>query len=156
MSHTHEFRAVTTWTGNRGTGTSHYREYGREHVIRMEGRPELLGSSAPAFRGDPSRHNPEDLLVAALAACHMLWYLHFCAVNQVIVEEYEDHSHGVMVTEKDGNGRFTEVTLRPRVVIRAGSDAGKARELHHDAHRFCFISNSVNFPVTCEPEIVSR
>jgi organic hydroperoxide reductase OsmC/OhrA len=154
MAKTHEFRAVTRWTGNLGSGTSHYREYSRDYTIAMAGKPDLLGSSAPAFRGDASRHNPEDLLVAALSACHMLWYLHFCAVNRIIVTAYEDHALGTMQTEADGNGRFTKVTLRPRVRISGEFDETKAVALHQDAHKFCFVSNSVNFPVEVEPEIV--
>ncbi len=154
MAKTHPFAATVTWTGNRGTGTSHYRDYGREHTISMEGKPDLAGSSAPAFRGDATRHNPEDLLVAALSACHMLWYLHFAAVQGVIVTGYEDRAEGVMETVTDGMGRFVQAILRPRVTISAESDAKVAAELHHEAHRFCFIANSVNFPVSCEPEIL--
>jgi organic hydroperoxide reductase OsmC/OhrA len=150
----HHFSAQIRWTGNTGSGTSGYRDYARDHVIAMEGKPDLLGSSAPVFRGDGARHNPEDLLVGALSACHMLWYLHFAAVNGVVVTGYEDDAVGVMETEADGNGRFVSVTLRPRVVIDSGSDAAKAQALHADAHHFCFISNSVNFPVHCEPTVV--
>ena len=152
--HRHQFAITNRWTGNLGTGTSSYTAYSRDHVFVSEGRPDLPGSSVPAFRGDPTRFDPETLLVASLSACHMLWYLHFCAVNQVVVQEYEDQATGEMVTEPDGRGRFTQVTLRPRVVISAGSDEKVALSLHEPAHEYCFIANSVNFPVTCQPEIV--
>ncbi|MDJ0609640.1 MAG: OsmC family protein, partial [Kiloniellales bacterium] len=114
----------------------------------------IEGSSDPAFLGDPARHNPEDLLVAALSACHMLWYLHLCAVKGVVVTAYRDAAEGTML-EEPRKGRFTEVILRPEVTITAESDAERARQLHERAHAECFIANSVNFPVRCEPEIVS-
>lgn len=151
MSKNHAFRATIRWTGNLGSGTSGYREYSRDYLVAMDGKPDLPGSSAPVFRGDPSRHNPEDLLVAALSACHMLWYLHFCAVNKIVVTTYEDDASGVMQTEPDGNGPFTHVTLRPRVTIAGEFDRAKAIELHQEAHKFCFVSNSVNFPVEVHP-----
>ena len=156
MSTIHGFRAKTRWTGNMGTGTSGYRDYSRDHVVSMPGKPDLFGSSAPAFRGDAARHNPEDLLVAALSACHMLWYLHFCAVNNIVVTAYEDDASGTMQTEADGNGRFTNVTLRPRVTISGTCDEAKAIALHNQAHKFCFVSNSVNFPVDVQPAAVHR
>lgn len=152
--HLHQFAITNRWTGNLGTGTSAYTAYSRDHVISCAGRPDLPGSSVPAFRGDPSRYDPETLLVASLSACHMLWYLHFCAVEHVVVMEYEDQAVGQMATEADGNGRFTLVELRPRVAISASSDEEVARSLHAKAHEYCFIANSVNFPVTCQPEIV--
>ncbi len=155
MAHAHEFRVSTRWTGNRGTGTSGYREYSRDHVVSMEGKPDLAGSSAAIFRGDASRHNPEDLLVAALSACHLLSYLHLCAVNGVIVVEYVDEAWGEMMTEGN-SGRFTKVILRPRVVISAASDAKLAGELHDQAHKACFIASSVNFPVGHEPQITKQ
>ena len=115
----------------------------------------MPGSSDPAFRGDPARWNPEDMLVASLSACHKLWYLHFCAVEGITVEAYRDEAHGVMAEDPARGGAFTRVTLRPEVTIRAGDDAALAAELHDRAHHFCFIANSVNFPVHCEPRIVS-
>ncbi|MCL6707501.1 OsmC family protein [Pseudomonas sp. R2.Fl] len=150
----HEYRVTVTWRGNLGTGTSGYRAYSRDHVVSAEGKPDIPGSSDPAFRGDPARWNPEDLLVASLSACHKLWYLHFCAVSGVVVLEYEDHAEGVMEMDREGSGRFVDVVLRPRVTIRAGTYPDIARDLHHDAHEKCFIANSVNFPVRCEPVIV--
>ncbi|EQD30361.1 OsmC family protein [mine drainage metagenome] len=149
---THYYRAIVRWTGNRGTGTSAYREYGREHLIAFEGKPELPGSSDPNFRGDRSRYNPEELLVASLSACHMLWYLHLCAESDIVVEAYSDEANGTMETAPDGSGRFVLVTLHPTITIRRGSP-DRARELHTRAHQMCFIANSVNFPVRCEPTV---
>lgn len=153
MSHPHRYRVDVAWTGNRGSGTDGYRNYSRNHVIRIPGKPDLAGSSDPTFRGDATRHNPEDMLVAALSACHMLSYLHMATVAGVVVVAYDDAAEGTMLTEGDG-GRFTEVVLRPVVTIRADSDPGKALAAHEDAHHACFIANSVNFPVRCEPRIV--
>jgi organic hydroperoxide reductase OsmC/OhrA len=153
MNHPHRYRVDVEWTGNRGTGTDGYRNYSRNHVIRIPGKPDLAGSSDPAFRGDATRHNPEDMLVAALSACHMLSYLHMATVAGVVVVAYDDNAEGTMATEGDG-GHFTEVVLRPVVTIRADSDPGKALAAHEAAHHACFIANSVNFPVRCEPRIV--
>lgn len=151
--HQHRYRANVEWTGNRGTGTDGYRNYGREHVIRMEGKPDIAGSSDPAFRGDAARHNPEDMLVAALSTCHMLAYLHVATLAGVVVTAYTDAAEGTMVTEGNG-GHFTEVVLHPVVTITATSDPAKAEAAHDGAHHACFIAASVNFPVRCEPRIV--
>ncbi|HWF45638.1 MAG TPA: OsmC family protein [Bryobacteraceae bacterium] len=139
-----------TWTGNTGTGTSGYRDYKRSYDISGEGKPVIAGSSDPTFRGDRTRWNPEELLVAALAACHKLSYLHLCADAGIVVVAYEDHAEGVMEETSDGGGHFVEVTLHPRVTIKAGSDQQKAHSLHETAHAKCFIASSVNFPVRCE------
>ena len=153
MSKQHHYETTVRWTGNLGTGTSAYRAYGRDHEISSPGKPPIPGSSDPAFRGDASRYNPEDMLVASLSTCHMLWYLHLCAVGKVVVLEYEDHASGFMEEYADGGGRFVEVTLRPTIVITPESDIETAKHLHHDAHAKCFVANSVNFPVGCEPVI---
>ncbi len=150
----HIYNVTVTWTGNDGEGTKTYRSYRRDHVITSGNKPELAGSSDPAFRGDASRYNPEDLLVAALSACHMLSYLHLCAANGVVVTDYRDEAHGAMQMRDNGAGAFTHVVLRPKVTITAG-DRQKAKELHHQAHELCFIANSVNFPVEVQPEIVT-
>jgi organic hydroperoxide reductase OsmC/OhrA len=149
----HRYRAVVHWTGNAGTGTSGYRAYSRDHRIESPGKPAIPGSSDPQFRGNPACWNPEELLVASLAACHQLWYLHLCSDTGVIVLAYEDHAEGSMTEDDDGAGRFTKVVLRPTVRLRAGSDAGIAASLHARAHALCFIARSVNFPVSCEPTI---
>jgi organic hydroperoxide reductase OsmC/OhrA len=150
---THRYEVAVTWTGNRGDGTASYRAYGRDHEVTADGRPTLAASSDPMFRGDAARWNPEQLLVAALSQCHMLAYLHQCAVSDVVVVAYEDHADGVMVLTEDGGGHFTEVTLRPGVALADASMVDSAHELHARAHELCFIASSVNFPVRHEPEI---
>jgi organic hydroperoxide reductase OsmC/OhrA len=153
MTLRHHYRVDVEWTGNRGSGTDGYRNYGRDHVIRIDGKPELAGSADPTFRGDAVRHNPEDMLLSALSACHMLSYLHMATVAGVVVIAYCDAAQGTMVTEGVG-GCFAEVVLRPTVTISLTSDPAKAQAAHGDAHDACFIANSVNFPVRCEPRIV--
>jgi len=142
------------WTGNRGTGTSGYRAYDRAHVVKIDGKPDILGSSDANFRGDGTRHNPEDMLVASLSTCHMLWYLHLAAEARLIVTAYEDEAEGHMQLKADGGGAFVCATLRPRVRIAGDFNAEHAAALHHEAHEKCFVANSVNFPVEVEPEIV--
>lgn len=150
---THRFACTLQWTGNRGRGTADYEAYGRDHVITALGKPPLLGSSAPAFRGDADRYNPEDLLVAALSSCHMLWYLHLAAEAGVVVSAYTDTPEGIMSIERDGGGQFASVTLHPRVAITLLSDPSKALAAHRHAHEKCFIARSVNFPVNIEPMV---
>ena len=150
MARTHAYAITTTWTGNRGEGTSSYRAYGRDHDLDAAGRPTLAASSDPAFRGEADRWNPELLLVAALSDCHLLAYLHLCAVNGVVVTGYRDEATGTM-EEVGGGGRFTEVVLRPIVTVAAESMIERANAPHHDAHASCFIASSVNFPVRTEP-----
>ncbi len=144
---THNYKTHLKWTGNLGTGTSSYQAYGRDYSVRIGDKPELLGSSDPSFRGDPERHNPEDLLVASLSGCHMLCYLHLCAVNKVVVLDYEDQATGVMVETAGSGGHFEQVTLHPKVTLADASMQEKADELHEQANKVCFIANSVNFPV---------
>jgi organic hydroperoxide reductase OsmC/OhrA len=153
MAKLHHYESTVRWTGNTGTGTSTYRAYSRNHEIVANGKPTILGSSDPAFNGDASRYNPEELLVASLSACHMLWYLHLCAVNKVVVLDYEDRAGGIMEETADGGGRFLEVILNPQITVTKESDLETAKKLHHDAHEKCFIASSVNFPVGCEPVI---
>jgi organic hydroperoxide reductase OsmC/OhrA len=149
----HSYAVQVTWTGNRGSGTSGYTAYDRTHEITAVGKPAIPASSDPAFRGDPARYNPEDLLVASLSACHMLWYLNLCANAKVVVTGYVDDAAGRMTETPEGGGRFTEVVLRPAVTIERGSDVALATQLHDRAHHLCFIANSVNFDVRCEPHI---
>jgi len=151
----HRYTVDVRWTGNRGEGTRSYGAYGRDHEVRAEGKPAIHGSSDPVFRGDASRYNPEDLLVASVASCHMLWYLHLAADAGVIVTAYEDRPEGTLSLNR-GQGSFTEIVLHPQVTVTAQSDADKAAALHADAHRACFIANSLNFPVRCEPRIVTE
>jgi organic hydroperoxide reductase OsmC/OhrA len=151
--HQHHYQVDVTWTGNQGTGTKTYQGYGREHEIRIAGKPVLAGSADPTFRGDAGKHNPEDLLVTALSTCHMLSYLHQAVLAGVVVTAYEDHAEGTMETDAHG-GRFLEVVLHPVVTITAASDPVKAEAAHEPAHHGCFIANSVNFPVRCEPRTI--
>jgi organic hydroperoxide reductase OsmC/OhrA len=150
----HRYQLTITWTGNRGTGTSGYRAYARDHEISAEGKSALVqGSSDPSFQGDPSRYNPEELLVASLSACHMLWFLHLCADAGIVVSSYRDSATGVMAQHADGSGEFTKVTLHPRVAISDSSRAADTTALHTKAHHLCYIARSVNFPVEHEPAI---
>lgn len=155
MTQQHQYRAHVAWEGNLGTGTARYAGYSRDYRMHVEGKPDLAGSSDPAFRGDPARHNPEDLLLGAISACHMLFYLSLCAQAGVVVEAYEDAAEAVMRTEPGGGGRFESVTLHPRVRIAAGSDAALAAQLHARAHALCFIANSCSVPIAHRPEIAT-
>ncbi|NUU00672.1 OsmC family protein [Herbaspirillum robiniae] len=149
----HKYQVTVEWTGNKGSGTSGYRDYGREHVIRSGDKPDIAGSSDPAFLGDAARWNPEDLLLASASACHKLWYLHLCSDAGIRVLAYVDHADGTMIDGADG-GRFTGITLHPHVTIRAGDDIAMAEHLHHVAHEKCYVANSVNFPIRCEAQVV--
>ncbi|MGC6408895.1 OsmC family protein [Bisgaard Taxon 45] len=150
----HIYNVEVEWTGNLGTGTSSYTAYNRNFSAMISGKPAVLGSSDPAFRGDGTRWNPEDMLLTAISACHKLWYLHLCAVNQITVISYVDSATAIM--SEGGNveaGRFISATLKPEIIISAESDIEKAFSLHDEAHHFCFIANSVNFPITINAEI---
>ncbi|NBB81786.1 MAG: OsmC family peroxiredoxin [Alphaproteobacteria bacterium] len=153
MPREHRYAVQVRWTGNRGAGTADYRAYERSHEITAVGKPALTGSADAAFLGDAAHWNPEDMLVAALSACHMLWYLHLCADAGVVVTRYHDRAEGLMEQGKGGGGRFVRVVLRPEVEIAVGSDVDKARALHEPAHEKCFIAASMNFPVAHEPTI---
>lgn len=148
---THHYQVNMQWTGNLGTGTSGYADYSRNHLYQVEGKPDIPGSSDPSFRGDPTRYNPEELLVASLSSCHMLWYLHLCAVNGIVVMSYEDFAQGTMQETADGGGRFTEVILAPQILIADPTKVELAMSLHHEANKLCFIANSCNFPVLHRP-----
>ena len=150
----HRYKTKMEWKGNTGEGTKTYLSYSRNHEISIPGKETILGSSDPSFRGDASRYNPEELLVSAISSCHMLWYLHLCSVNGIVVTSYEDYAEGIMLEEKNGAGQFKEVVLQPMIHIKAG-DASLARGLHTQAHEFCFIARSLNFQVRCEPTIRS-
>jgi organic hydroperoxide reductase OsmC/OhrA len=154
MDADHRFVASLEWTGNRGAGTSGYRAYGRDHVLRVDGKPAIEGSAARVFHGDVDRWNPEEMLVAALAQCHLLSYLYVAVANGIVVESYTDDAEGALVTTPDGGGHFREVVLRPVVTISAG-DPEVATRIHADANRLCFIASSVNFPVRHEPAVVT-
>jgi organic hydroperoxide reductase OsmC/OhrA len=150
----HNYELHVEWTGNTGEGTKTYKSYSRDLTIASANKPEILASADPSFRGDASRYNPEELLVASLSGCHMLSYLHLCTVNKINVLEYRDYASGIMQQDNSGSGEFVRVTLKPRVTVSAGDDRAKALALHHDAHNVCFIARSVKFPVEVAAEIV--
>ncbi len=149
----HQYQVTVHWQGSRNTGTTGYRDYGREHQLRAAGKAPIDGSADPAFLGDDDRWNPEELLVGSLSACHKLWYLHLCAEAGVIVLAYEDHAEGEMDAAQ---ARFTRVTLRPRITLSDDSCEQRALELHEKAHEKCFIARSVNFEVGCIPTFVRQ
>ena len=149
----HHYALALTWQGNRGSGTSGYRDYGRDVLLRAEGKPDLLGSADPTFRGDAGRWNPEELLVAALSQCHLLSYLHSAVNHGIVVTAYDDEPVGTMAQTGQG-GRFTAVVLRPRVSVAEESMVEAALAIHHEASENCFIAASVAFPVSHEPTVL--
>lgn len=152
---THNYEIKIEWTGNEGKGTLDYKSYNRNHTIIANGKYDAInGSSDPSFLGDKTRYNPEDLFLSSLSSCHMLFYLHLCSVHKIIVTEYLDIATGVMEIAKDGSGKFTEVTLNPKVKITDKNMIEKANELHKKANELCFIANSVNFKIGHKPVIV--
>jgi organic hydroperoxide reductase OsmC/OhrA len=155
MPTTHNYKLTIKWTGNKGTGTSSYGSYEREHKILCENKMDIWASSDPAFRGDTTKHNPEELLVASLSSCHMLWFLHLCADSDVVVTDYIDNPTGLMVETENGGGKFKEVTLHPFVTVTDHSMLDKIEGLHKKANELCFIANSVNFPVYHQPACVA-
>jgi organic hydroperoxide reductase OsmC/OhrA len=156
MAKQHTYQTTTVWTGNTGRGTADYRAFSRDHEISgTQKTAPILGSSDPAFRGDRARYNPEELLVASLSTCHMLWVLHVCADAGIVVTEYRDEAAGTMAETDDGAGQFTVVVLRPRMTITDAGRVNEARALHARAHHMCFVARSVNFPVELEPVVIA-
>jgi organic hydroperoxide reductase OsmC/OhrA len=154
MAVTHRYEMTVRWTGNTGSGTSDYRGYRRDHEVLGDGKPLIPGSSDPAFRGDAARWNPEELLVVALAQCHMLWYLHLSANDGVVVTDYSDQPVGTMTMDAmGGGGQFTDVVLRPAVTVADPSMVDKALALHDQIDALCYIARSVKFPVRHEPTV---
>lgn len=151
MSKDHNYALTTKWTGNTGAGTLNYTAFERSYTISAVDKADIAGSSDPAFRGDPTKHNPEELLLASLSSCHMLWYLHLCAQAEIVVIDYVDHATGVMEETAEGGGKFKLVTLNPVVTITDINQTDKAISLHQKANELCFIANSVNFPVNHRP-----
>jgi organic hydroperoxide reductase OsmC/OhrA len=147
----HHYAIRVHWQGNRGTGTSGYRDYGREHTFSANGKPSIEGSADRTFHGDADRWNPEELLLAALSQCHMLSYLHVAVSHGIVVTDYTDEPVGTMVQTAGGAGHFSSVILRPVVTVASAADLETAAACHHEASSKCFIANSVNFPVTHEP-----
>lgn len=149
----HRYAVRLDWTGNLGSGTSSYHGYSRDHALSAGSKPTIAASSDPAFRGNPARWNPEEMLVGALSSCHQLWYLHLCSAAGIVVTAYSDEAEGVMEEQEDGGGQFSAVVLRPRVTLAPGADRDRALALHHEAAALCFIGRSVNFPVSHEPVV---
>jgi organic hydroperoxide reductase OsmC/OhrA len=147
----HTYRVRVTWTGNQGTGTANYLRYSRAYEIAAPGKPVIVGSSDPSFRGDGARWNPEELLLASASACHKLWYLGLCARAGIVIISYEDNAEGFMIEEANGAGQFTSIILKPIVTLAPGANAEAAENLHHKAHEMCFITRSLNFPVEINP-----
>lgn len=147
MAKEHQYKTRLVWTGNKGSGTMDYRSYDRDFVVSIDQKPPLDGSSDSAFMGDKTKYNPEDLLVSSISSCHMLWYLHLCAKNDIVVLEYSDQAVGMMIENADGSGQFKEVILKPEVVISKKEQVDLANALHQEANKLCFIANSLNFPV---------
>ncbi|GLB47842.1 OsmC family protein [Neptunitalea lumnitzerae] len=152
----HQYKITVEWTGNTGEGTSNYRSYTRDHSILAKGKYKAISASSdPAFLGDATKYNPEDLFLSSLSACHMLWYLHLCTVNNIVVTSYTDDATGTMKEEKNGSGQFTSVTLYPKVTITNASQIALANSLHKKANKMCFIANSCNFTIHHQPETIA-
>jgi organic hydroperoxide reductase OsmC/OhrA len=152
----HRYTLTVEWTGDRGEGTASYRSYDRDCEVRAEHAAAIAGSADPVFRGNPARWNPEQLLVAAAAQCHMLSYLHQAADNGVVVVGYVDHPTGVMSEDGAGGGKFTGITLHPLVTITDPDKVELAESLHAPASAACFIASSLAMPVHHEPRTVVR
>ena len=155
MARQHDYTARVEWTGNRGEGTRTYRGYDRTWDIATPGKPVIHCSNDPLLGGDPGLPNPEDLLLASLSACHMLWYLHLASAAGIVVHAYRDDPVGIGETSPNGAGRFVSATLKPHIVVEAGADLAEAEAIHHRVHEFCFIARSVNFPVAYAPSFAT-
>lgn len=153
MNTRHNYKIATKWTGNQGTGTSNYKDFERSYTIQIENKANILGSSDPEFRGDRTKHNPEELLLASVSSCHMLWYLHLCSEAKIIVTDYIDDATAILQETENGNGKFTSITLNPIVTITNQSMVDLAIELHNKANEFCFVANSLNLKVNHQPEL---
>ena len=154
MAKRHEFTSLVRWTGNRGDGTRTYKGYDRTWRIETPGKAPVDCSNDPLLGGDPTMHNPEDLLISTLSACHMLWYLHLASEAGVVVRAYTDEPIGEGESAPDGSGRFIGAVLRPRIKVDAGCDLERAEAIHHEIHKVCFVARSVNFPVRYEPVFI--
>ncbi len=152
----HNYEIKVQWTGNLGKGTLNYKSFKRDHIISGNGKNmKIEGSSDPSFLGDTTRYNPEEMFLSSISSCHMLWYLHLCAVNNVIVLNYVDNATGTMEELENGSGKFIEVILHPKVVIGNESMINRALQLHAETNKMCFIANSCNFPIMHHPTITS-
>jgi organic hydroperoxide reductase OsmC/OhrA len=152
----HNYSLTINWTGNKGEGTSGYKSYERSHEIMIDGKEKIKGSSDPAFLGDKTKHNPEDLLLASISSCHMLWYLHLCSDAGIVVTNYVDNAKGKMEETLDGGGKFTSVTLYPTITLKNISQQENANALHSKANELCFIANSLNFKVQHQATFITE
>lgn len=151
----HNYKIKVEWIGNEGNGTLNYKSYNRNHEISSDGKyGGINGSSDPSFLGDKTKYNPEDLFISSISTCHMLWYLHLCSVNNIVVTEYIDNATGIMEEMENGSGKFTEVTLNPNVKITNPDLINKANDLHSEANKMCFIANSCNFTIVHKPNTI--
>lgn len=151
MAKEHQYKTNLVWAGNKGSGTMDYRSYDRDFVVSIENKAPISGSSDSVFLGDKTKYNPEDLLLASVSSCHMLWYLHLCSKNEIVVMEYKDNAIGTMVENADGSGHFASILLQPEVLISKKEQIELANALHEEANKMCFIANSLNFPVKHKP-----
>lgn len=151
MAKEHQYKTNLVWTGNKGSGTMDYRSYDRNFIVSIEHKQQILGSSDSSFMGDKTKYNPEDLLLSSISSCHMLWYLHLCSKNDIVVLEYKDNAIGTMIESADGGGHFKEVLLQPEVLISKMEQIEQANTLHEEANKMCFIANSLNFPIKHSP-----
>jgi organic hydroperoxide reductase OsmC/OhrA len=155
-----EHHIVLNW--EKGDGPFTYDAYSRNHAISFKNSQEtMIVSASPAYKGDGSKADPEDLLVAALSSCHMLSFLAIAAKKKLTVLSYQDDAVGFLENDSstgDGTGGgtggggklwITRVILRPRVAIDV--DAETLAHIHHSAHAACFIANSVKTQVSVEP-----
>ena len=152
MKKQHNYSTTIKWTGNKGTGTSKYNDFERSYTISVACKKDIFGSSDPAFRGDKTKHNPEELLITSLASCHMLWYLHLCSINNITVVDYLDVATGTMIENSDGSGFISKVILNPIVIVTEVTMIQTAIKLHNKANKLCYIANSVNFKVCHNPK----
>jgi organic hydroperoxide reductase OsmC/OhrA len=152
----HNYSLTINWTGNKGEGTSGYKSYERSHEIIIEGKEIIKCSSDPAFLGDKTKHNPEELLLASISSCHMLWYLHLCSDAGIVVTNYVDNAKGIMEETVDGGGKFTSVTLYPTITLKDIAQQENANALHSKANELCFIASSLNFKVGHEASFITE
>lgn len=152
---THQYKTHISWSGNMGVGTLNYKAYKRDHIIHVACKAQnIMGSSDPSFAGDAKRFNPEELFLSSLSSCHMLWYLHLCSTNNIVVVNYTDQAVGIMEEEDNGSGHFTKVTLYPKVIVKDSQMIELANHLHEEANSKCFIANSCNFKIDHKPTTI--
>ena len=152
----HNYALKINWTGNSGSGTNRYKSYERSFEVSVDGKEIINGSSDPSFNGDKTKYNPEELLLASISSCHMLWYLHLCADDGIIVTSYIDNAEGIMVENDNGGGKFEQVILKPVISVTENSMIEKAIILHAKANKLCFVANSVNFRISHQPVILTN